>query len=58
MTTEYIIPRFEMFGPEFRQFMFGGADRYKNLAWKCDDMYKAFHTYFQITGKIFVMNCY
>ena len=38
--------------------MFGGADRYKKLAWKCVDMDKAFHTYFSGTGKIFVMNSY
>ena len=33
-TTDYIIPRVEIVGPEFRGFMFGGADIYKKLALK------------------------
>ena len=47
-----------MVGSEFREFTFGGADRYKELTKKCVDMDKASHTYFSGTGKIFVMNCY
>ena len=38
--------------------MFGGTDIYKNLAWKFGDMDKACHIYFQVKGKIFVMDYY
>ena len=31
MTTDYIVPRVDIVGPEFRGFVFGGADIYKNL---------------------------
>ena len=43
--TDYIIPRVDIFGPEFREFLFGGADRYKNLACKCFDMDRACNAY-------------
>ena len=45
MKTDYIIPRVDIFGPEFREFLFGGADRYKNLACKCFDMDRACNAY-------------
>ena len=57
VTTDYIITRVEIGGPEFRLFAFYGADRYKNLASKCVDMDKACNNYYSGTGKIFVMNC-
>ena len=56
--TDYIIPRVKIGGPEFREFMFGGADRYKNLSWKCVDMDNYCCAYFSVTGKILVMNGY
>ena len=46
MTTDYIIPRFEIVVPEFRKFKFGREDRYKNIARKCVDMDKACNTCF------------
>ena len=46
--TDYIIPRFDIVGPEFRGFVLScGADRYNNIVWKCVDMDKACHTCFQ-----------
>ena len=38
--------------------MFGGAYRFKNLENNFLDMDKACHTYFSVTGKIFVINCH
>ena len=58
MTTGYIITRVDIFGLKFREFTFGGADRYKKIARKCVDMDKACHTYFSGTDNMFVMNCY
>ena len=58
MTTDYINPRLEIVGPEYRGFIFGVADRFKNFAGKCLDMDKACNTYFSGTGKILVITCY
>ena len=58
VTTDYIIPRVEIFGPEFISFTFGGQDIYKTLSWQCVNMDKACHTFFLGTGDIFVINCY
>ena len=58
LKTNYIIPRVDIVGPESREFIFGVQDRYKMVAWKCVDMDKAYHTYFSVTGKIFILNCY
>ena len=46
VTTDYIHPRIDIFGPEYSNFMFGGADIFKNLENKCIDMDKACHNYF------------
>ena len=56
--TDFINPRLDVFGPEYRNIMFGGGDLFRNLENRCFDMYKAFRTYFSVTVKIFVMNCY
>ena len=58
MTTVYIIPRVDVVGTEFREFIFGEQDRYKMLAWKCVDKYKACNICFSGIDKIFVINCY
>ena len=47
MTTDNIITRVDIFGTEFREFTFGGVDKYNKLACKCVDMDKDCHTYFQ-----------
>ena len=57
VTTYYIIPKVDIVGTKFREFMFGGLDKYKKLAWECVDMDKTWHNYVQVTGKIFIMNC-
>ena len=56
MKSDYIHPRIVIFGPEYREFMFGEADIFKKLANFFDHVDKAFRTYFLETGKIFVMN--
>ena len=58
VTTNYIHPRLDIFGPEYRNIMFGGSDQFKKLTNKCLYIDKTCHTYFSGTGKIFVINCY
>ena len=58
MTNDYIHPRFDIVGPEYSNFIFGGAYIFQNIANNCIDMDKTCHTYLSRTGKIFVMNCY
>ena len=58
MTIYYIITRFDIVGPEFRKFIFGGEDIYKTLACKSVEMDKACRAFFSGTGKIFITNCY
>ena len=51
MKNNYIHPILETVGPEYRNVIFGGSYRYKNLANNCLDMDKASHKYFSGTGK-------
>ena len=58
VTTDCIHPKTKIIYPEYRNFMFDRANIFKKIEKKCLDMDKACHTYFTVTGKIFVMNCY
>ena len=58
VTTDYINPRLEIVGPEYRNTMFIEADRFKKLANYCLDMDKACRNYFSGRGKIFFMKLF
>ena len=57
MTTDYIHPTLEIFGPEYMDIMFGGAYGFMKVVNKCLNMDKPCHNYFPGIGNIFVMNC-
>ena len=58
VTTDYTYLILDIVCSDYINIVFGGADQFKKLANKCIYINKACHTYFSVTGKIYVMNCY